>query len=481
MKNNSYIRYVSRQVTIGGVFIGANHPVMLQSMTKTDTHNIAATVDQCIKAFDAGADLMRISVPDKRSAECLATIKNKLAAAGYHQPLAADIHYSPALAMEAARIVEKIRINPGNFSTTPDRSSSVGIMKTEDSTAFQENLRHKLKQLIDTCKVHGTAIRIGVNAGSVPRADHHHKHITEILADAGTGYLQVFESLGFYQTVVSLKTSNPATTAEANLLMIKRMQKERMCYPLHIGVTESGSGISGRVRSALGIMPLLIGNIGNTLRVSLTESPENEILYAKSLVSAGKRLLASLPGALTGRFEQKSPKEYPPDNQHGVDIYSDAANTDDLIADVAGQFVCADSRQKPGHITISAPRLSNRSMADETARQLMQHSGSKSTDTEFVSCPACARTQMNMEKLCAVVKKELPGYPNLKIAIMGCMVNGPGEMADADFGLIAAGKGLVHLFKGQTLLKKNIPPAEAIATIQTMAGETLARQGRPAR
>ncbi len=514
MKHDSNIRYISRQVNIGGVLTGANHPVRLQSMTKTNTHNIPATVEQCIKAFDAGADLMRISVPDKKSAECLKTIKNKLTTAGYHQPLVADIHYRAELALEAARIVEKIRINPGNFDTVPAQLTNVDNPEREDSAVFQEGLRDKLKQLIELCKVHGTAIRIGVNAGSVSRQQHHHKHIAEILAEAGIGYLQVFESLGFYQTVVSLKASSPANTAIANFLMIKRMQEERMCYPLHIGVTEAGSGISGRVRSALGIMPLLIDDIGNTLRVSLTESPENEISFARSLVRAAKTVQAgrhpetrhshkgytcdseynrkpqkksssnayphgagndSFLDALIDRFEKKIRPSHSQDNEPGHDIYSGADNTDDLIADVVRQFVCLDNRQKSRHITISAPGLSNRSMADETARQLMQYAGSKVTETEFVSCPACARARMNMEKLCVRVKEELPGYPTLKIAIMGCMVNGPGEMADAHFGLIAAGKELVHLFRGKVLMKKNIPPAEAIATIRKMASDNISR------
>lgn len=444
--------FLSHVVRVGDLKLGGDYPVRLQSMTRNDTRDVQATTAECIRAFEAGADLMRISVPDHASVKSLRQIKQKLKQSGFSQPLVADIHYHPELACEAARIVEKIRINPGNFdiARTRDQFTTAGNYQTR----WRDSLIFALRPLIEICKEHNTAIRIGLNQGSLPlHLNKPGEQPEQSLVDSGIEYLKILELLGFYKTVVSLKTSSPQSMVNACRSMVSRMQAEKMTYPMHIGVTEAGNGISGRIRSALGVMTLLNQGIGNTIRVSLTETPEKEIRFAKQL-----KKYAS-PGGTVCQIHFSPPEAR-------LTIRSNEKDTDSLIADTVGQYIQFDIKDMVRHVVIDAPETKEKRISEEISAHLLQEAGVYAYETEFISCPACARVSMNMEELVSKAKKQLSGHPGYRIAIMGCMVNGPGEMTGADYGLICTGPGQVHVYKRNVVIKKNLIPDEAINVLK---------------
>ncbi len=444
--------FLSHVVCVGGLKLGGEYPVRLQSMTRNDTRDVQATTAECIRAFEAGADMMRISVPDHASVKSLRKIRQKLKQSGFSQPLVADIHYNPDLALEAARIVEKIRINPGNFdiAQTLDQFATTG----HHQARWRDSLFLLLRPLIEICKEHDTAIRIGLNHGSLPlHLSKRGEQPEKSLVESGIEYLKVLESLGFYKTIISIKTSSPQSMVTACRAMASRMQAEKMTYPMHIGVTEAGSGISGRIRSALGIMKLLNQKIGNTVRVSLTETPEKETVFAKHLKKY------ATPGDTVCQISFLRPEAR-------LTIHSEANDTDSLIADAVSQYIQFDNKDMVREIVIDAPGVKEKKTVQEITAHLLQEAGVHALETTFISCPACARVSMNMEELVGKVKKQLSGHPGYKIAIMGCMVNGPGEMTGADYGLICTGPDRVHVYKRNVLIKKNLVPDEAIKMLK---------------
>jgi len=444
--------FLSHVVRVGGLKLGGDYPVRLQSMTRNDTRDVQATTAECIRAFEAGADLMRISVPDHASVKSLRQIKQKLKQSGFSQPLVADIHYHPELACEAARIVEKIRINPGNFDIARTRDQVVTA--GHHQTGWRDSLFLVLRPLIEICKEHGTAIRIGLNHGSLPlHLSKRGEQPEKSLVESGIEYLKILESLGFYKTIVSLKTSSPQSMVTACRTMASRMLAEKMTYPIHIGVTEAGSGFSGRIRSALGIMNLLNQGIGNTIRVSLTETPEKETVFAKQLKKH------ATPGDTVYQISFSRPEAR-------LTIHSEANDIDSLIADTVNQYVQFDNKEMVRDVVIDAPGIKEKRAIQEITSHLLQAAGIYAHETTFISCPACARVSMNMEELVSKVKKQLSGHPGYKIAIMGCMVNGPGEMTGADYGFICTGPGRVHVYKRNVPIKKNLVPDEAIKMLK---------------
>ncbi len=419
-------------LNIGNLHLGGEHPIRLQSMTDTDTRDIKATVAQCIRAFEAGADLMRISVPDQASLQALKSIKNKLNNDGFHQPLVADIHFKPELALAAATIVPKIRINPGNFI----KASTKNKTKIPGKEQHLELLQEALKPLAKRCKEHGTAIRIGTNAGSLPQHIFDTDGFTPAaMVQATFEYISVFEALGFKKLVISLKASDPVLMFESCRLMADRMMQNNTLYPMHVGVTEAGEGLGGRVRSALGLIPLLQSGIGDTIRVSLTEPPEQEINFGKKIISV-----------MESYRQEASRTNYPDEDEDYVIVK--------LIADAGGSLLNNDIND----LSVSTPGITDKHFAEKLCNELLQAAGKRHGSTTFISCPACARTKFDIGSFVKQIKQELPEYPGLKIAVMGCVVNGPGEMAGADYGILGTPKGTVHIYKGTKCILKHIAP-----------------------
>ncbi len=452
----------SREVVVGNTPLGGAHPIRIQSMAKTDTRDVPATVQQCQQAFDTGAHYMRISIPDTHSLKALEKIKNKLVVSGYHQPLIADIHYSSDLAEKAAGVAEKIRINPANFGSSPVRHahySKQNLSSQYASGRANEQLMDNLAAVTRACKKHGTAIRLGGNTGSL-RTDQREGHSQRgsiHLINKMSKYIDIMEELDFRDIVISIKASHPAETVEASRLMYRTLQQSEKNYPLHIGVTESGMGLSGRISSALGILPLLQDGIADTIRVSLTEKPVHEIAFAKHLLqSAGTRFLKTCKSEVCNNI---------------LEMSTQARDTDALVSEAVSTFLAMAGKPNIHHITIEAPNITDQRVAEEVALLLMEHTGISSAGTRFISCPACARTSTDMEELCRVFRKELAGFPGITIAIMGCMVNGPGEMAVADYGVIASSKGKVNVFKSGRSIRNNATAEEAVDLIKLSLSE----------
>ncbi len=381
----SFSRFPTRVVNIGDLPMGGSFPVRVQSMTNTDTLNTIATVEQSIRMIEAGCEYVRIAVPGMRETENLREIKKELRKRGYHTPLIADVHFNPGLAEVAATIVEKVRINPGNY--LPARNRKPGTRNPEPeirnaergasvSPLETEQIADRLKPLLTICKEHGTAIRIGTNHGSLSgRIVDRYGDTPLGMVESALEFARICEAFSFHNLVLSMKASNTRVMIAANRLLVERMKEEGMNYPLHLGVTEAGAGEDGRFKSAIGIGSLLADGIGDTIRVSITEDPEFEIPVA-----------------------------------YGI----------------------------------------------------LQAAGTRFTKTEFISCPSCARTLFNIQETLKKVKERTSHLTGLKIAVMGCIVNGPGEMADAHYGYIGAGKGKVMLYKGQTVVKKDVDETAAV-------------------
>lgn len=354
----------------------------VQSMTNTDTLDTIATVEQSIRMIDAGCEYVRIAVPGIKETENLAEIKKELRKRGYQTPLIADVHFNPKLAEIAATIVEKVRVNPGNYTdkrrVSNGKQLKDGVGQLTDH-AYQKELEliaERIKPLISICKSHGTAIRIGTNHGSLSDRILDRYGDTPLgMVESALEFARICESFSFHNLVLSLKSSNTRVMIAANRLLVERMKQAGMNYPLHLGVTEAGAGEDGRLKSAIGIGSLLADGIGDTIRVSITEDPEFEIPVA-----------------------------------YGI----------------------------------------------------LQAAGTRISKTEFISCPSCARTLFNIQEALQKVKERTSHLTGLKIAVMGCIVNGPGEMADAHYGYVGAGKGKVMLYKGQTVVKKNVDETMAI-------------------
>ena len=271
-------------VKVGNLFIGGNHPVVIQSMTNTDTLDTEATVEQCKRLFDAGCQMVRITAPGLKEARNLEKIKNGLRQSGYEGPLVADIHFLPDAALVAAGIVEKVRINPGNYC---DRKTGKTEFSKAERQAEIERITQRLSPLVEVCRKQGTAIRIGVNQGSLSeRIVARYGNTPQAMVESALEFLQIFESLDFDQLVISMKSSRVRTMDKAVRMLVERMRRKGRIYPLHLGVTEAGDGEDARVVSTIGIGSLLLDGIGNTIRVSLTEPPENEIPVAKDILEA---------------------------------------------------------------------------------------------------------------------------------------------------------------------------------------------------
>ncbi len=577
-----YQGYRSDIISIGSLTMGGDLPVRVQSMTSTDTNDVAASVSQSIRIIEAGGELVRLTAQGVREAASLAAIKRELRQAGFTTPLCADIHFNPAAAEEAARIVEKVRINPGNYADR--RASFIKVELTDgEYRAELERTRERLLPLIRICSEYGTAIRIGVNHGSLSdRIMTRYGNTPEGMAISAIEFLEIFRGEGFGRLVVSMKSSDTLTMVLANRLLVKMMEEKGMHYPIHLGITEAGEGEDGRIISAAGMGTLLTEGIGDTIRVSLSEPPEAEIPVAKAIIatvggergrverplpplqqrtageryhpqvytieknpdhagspfaekstvgtgspltgkspgSAGSPLTGKSPGSagspltgkstggagspLTGKstggtgspfaetesdigkplFIDESGKVWeegiltltaskllsfagndafdrllnPIFGSDNLSEGHDATGLAITAATLLGRFFIA---RQPAGIAISNRGRPQGEELKRLAFSILQATEARITRTRYISCPTCGRTRFNLPEAVRRVKTATAHLTGLKIAIMGCVVNGPGEMAGADYGYVGAGAGKVNIYRGTEAVYRNVPEEEA--------------------
>jgi (E)-4-hydroxy-3-methylbut-2-enyl-diphosphate synthase len=379
------IKMQTFQIIIGNLTMGGDAPVRVQTMANTDTNNVEMSVEQAIRAIDAGAELVRFTTQGMREAQSLVEIHKRLRVAGYNVPLVADVHFTPDVADFIAQYVEKVRINPGNYIKSIKQKGDNSDYTDEEFFAERELLRLRFVKFLNICRTYGTAIRIGVNHGSLSeRMMNRYGDTPRGMVESALELMEMCREEGFEKVVVSLKASNTVLMVQAVRLLAQTMEERGFHFPIHLGVTEAGDGEDGRIKSAIGIGTLLVDGIGDTIRVSLSEPPEDEIPVA-----------------------------------YGI---------------------------------LQATRL-------------------RITKTEYISCPSCGRTLFDLQTVIAKIKEKTAHLTGLKIGIMGCIVNGPGEMADADYGYVGAGRGRVSLYKKQICVRKNVPEADAVNVLVELIKE----------
>ena len=614
-----YSRFKSREVKVGSIGIGGNNPIRIQSMTTTDTMDTLATVEESIRMIDAGCELVRITAPSKREAQNLKNIKEELAIRGYNTPIIADIHYTPNAAEIAATIIEKVRVNPGNYA---DKKKFENIEYTDDT--YNEEIKRiskKFTPLVRICKEHGTAMRIGTNHGSLSdRILSRYGDTPKGMVESAMEFLRICRDEDYHEIILSMKASNARVMVQAYRMLVAEMIKEGMDYPLHLGVTEAGEGEDGRIKSAVGIGTLLADGIGDTIRVSLTEAPEFEIPVAQNLLKHFEGIeehdsIQKITKNPLHSFDYKRRKTNEVLNIGGGNVpivmadfclkekitaasffavgsnYSvplDKWNLTDMAADyvfvgnhdldfeVPGTlgviynykkwivhrkgypfltindyldegeiseklnivYVCLSdlceelfSRLKTDNTAvlmidtynengtaeqrklftelmnngIKTPVIIGRAYGDLSEEQLqlsassdlgallldglgdgifiaaencgsyqsinslafgiLQASRTRISKTEYISCPSCGRTLFDLQETTAKIRKETDHLKGIKIGIMGCIVNGPGEMADADYGYVGTGKGKITLYKEQEVVEKNIAEDKAVTSL----------------
>lgn len=554
-----HMRYHSLEVKIGMLKIGGNNPICLQSMTNTPTMDTRATVDQAIRMIEAGSAMVRITAQGPKEAAHLQVIKGQLKALGYNVPLIADIHYSPEAAEIAAGIVEKVRINPGNYVDRPN-SAKVNYSDSEYEAEL-EKISKSLAPLLSICKEYGTAIRIGVNHGSLSqRIVDRYGDTPEGMVQSALEFTRICHKHGFHNLVLSMKSSNVRVMVSAYLMLAEKLMAEGLNYPLHLGVTEAGDGEDGRLKSIAGIGALLARGIGDTIRVSLTEDPEFELPVAKSIVDRfqqlnekgetvrfirpdllvnveadysretsacgniggknpvavlirqnGQYLIADEEGSVRPVISQlilvdetmitdklpdllsqlsKNPEmvilaEAGADKLRMLDkalfqnelknplilkspvvcnskqemLLENSLNPGNMLIDGIGSGICIDASEVP---VTDAIRI---------GFGLLQATRMRISRTEFISCPSCGRTLFDIQSTLQQVKARTGHLKGLKIGVMGCIVNGPGEMADADYGYVGAGNGKVNLYKGKVPVKRGVPESEAVEALVELIKE----------
>jgi len=505
--------YKSDIIQIGSLTMGGDLPVRVQSMTNTDTLNTASSVSQCIRIIEAGGELVRLTAQGVREAENLAAIKSGLRAAGFETPVCADIHFNPGAAEVAARIVEKVRINPGNYA---DKRASFIRQEFSDSEwkAELERTRERLMPLIKICTEYGTAVRIGVNHGSLSdRIMTRYGNTPEGMAVSAIEFLKIFRGEGFNRIVVSMKSSDTLTMVMANRLLVKMMNEEGMHYPIHLGITEAGEGEDGRIISAAGTGTLLAEGIGDTVRVSLSEPPEAEIPVARAIIRAVTGDAGRVKNPVAP-LEQRRPGErwFPQVYTREEDRFNDESGapfTGEVLTVTPSELKATEDRlaydrilnpvfncDDPEQLAIEAAALLGRffiarhpaglcisnsgAVQGDALRRLafsvLQATEARITRTRYISCPTCGRTRFNLQEAVQKVKAATAHLTGMKIAVMGCVVNGPGEMAGADYGYVGAGEGKVHIYRGTEAVLKNVPEAEALDKLLELINNDQARQ-----
>ena len=428
-------------------------------MATTDTNDTEASVAQAKRIIDAGGELVRFTTQGIREAENMKNISARLKADGYDTPLVADVHFTAHTADVAALYCEKVRINPGNY-VDPGRTFKHLEYTDEEYAAELKKIEAKLIPFINICKEHHTAVRIGVNHGSLSdRIMSRYGDTPEGIVESCMEFLRIFRREQFDNVVISIKASNTVVMVTTVRLLVKTMDAEDMHYPLHLGVTEAGEGEDGRIKSAVGIGALLTEGIGDTIRVSLSEEPEREIPVARKLVEL-------IPECT--RLRQEAEASIKDDT---ITLTLDAPDweTFQLKAAMAVGALLIDHKATKLTILCSAEgRLQSKNSQfsilnlSTLADSILQAARIKFTKTEYISCPGCGRTLYNLQETIAKIKAATKNLVGLKIGIMGCIVNGPGEMADADYGYVGAGRGKISLYRQKECVEKNIPEEEAV-------------------
>ena len=447
---------------VGNITIGSESPIRVQSMTTTNTNDTEASVAQAKRIIAAGGELVRLTTQGRREAENMANISAALKAEGIMIPLVADVHFNANVADVAALYCEKVRVNPGNY-VDPARTFKKLEYTDEEYAEELKKIEERFVPFLNICKEHKTAVRIGVNHGSLSdRIMSRYGDTPEGIVESCLEFLRICKREQFGDVVLSIKASNTVVMVASVRLLVKAMDKEDMHYPLHLGVTEAGEGEDGRIKSAVGIGALLTEGIGDTIRVSLSEEPEAEIPVAKKLVNFIDECAAKRENA---RIEGDT-----------LFLDFDEENTEDLQlkAAMAAGALLIDGKAK--ELTIYNKGVEQKELADS----ILQAARVKFTKTEYISCPGCGRTLYDLRGTIAKIKeaigeaaKQDKRFNTLKIGIMGCIVNGPGEMADADFGYVGAGPNKISLYKGKECVEKAIPEAEAVDKLLTLIRENL--------
>ena len=442
-------RRITTVAHVGNIAIGGDNPIRIQSMATTDTNDTEGSVAQAKRIIDAGGELVRFTTQGIREAENMKNISARLKADGYQTPLVADVHFTAHTADVAAQYCEKVRINPGNY-VDPGRTFKHLEYTDEEYAAELEKIEKKLVPFINICKEHHTAVRIGVNHGSLSdRIMSRYGDTPEGIVESCMEFLRIFRREQFNDVVISIKASNTVVMVTTVRLLVKTMDQEDMHYPLHLGVTEAGEGEDGRIKSAVGIGALLTEGIGDTIRVSLSEEPECEIPVARKLVDL-------IPECIQLRAEAEASIK---DDTITLALDAPDMETLQLKASMAVGALLID--RKATKLTIQSPLL-REGQGEVLADAILQAARIKFTKTEYISCPGCGRTLYNLQETIARIKAATSHLVGLKIGIMGCIVNGPGEMADADYGYVGAGRGKISLYRAKECVEKNIPEAEAV-------------------
>ena len=423
------------------LLIGHEAPIVVQTMCNTHTSDVEASVAQCVKLYEAGAQMIRLTVPSMGQVESIREIRARLRAQGINVPLVADVHFSAEIALAVAEVVEKVRINPGNFHKD------------------HEKARELFAQLVQVCKRNGTAIRIGLNHGSLgERITNLYGNTPLAMKEAVMEWLNMCVENDFYNIVVSLKASNTIVMVEAYRLLAQQMKENGVAFPLHLGVTEAGNGDGGRIKSCVGISALLSDGIGNTIRVSLTEDPVNEIPVAQYLADRYDGRLYSSMSAI--QIEGKKV----------VATYA-APSRERLLLDVSCDFGKRLLDREIDEIVLKGYYLDSEGnevllddseFAEYLVDELLQAARRRFYRPEYIACPGCGRTMYNLESTFNEVKRRTAHLKGMVIAVMGCIVNGPGEMADADWGYVGEGNGKVSIYKKKTPVLRHVPENEAI-------------------
>ena len=498
---------------VGNITIGGGAPIRVQSMNTTNTNDTEACVAQAKRIISAGGELVRLTTQGSREAENMKNISAALKAEGIMTPLVADVHFNANVADIAAKYCEKVRVNPGNY-VDPARTFKKLEYTDEEYQAELKRIEERFVPFLNICKEHHTAVRIGVNHGSLSdRIMSRYGDTPEGIVESCMEFLRICKRENFNDVVLSIKASNTVVMVTSVRLLVKAMDQEDMHYPLHLGVTEAGEGEDGRIKSAVGIGALLSEGIGDTIRVSLSEEPENEIPVAKKLIDPPLPSLQGREKVTDVKSENLSSPLSPSDipstplspsvPPHTVcrwivdDVLYVALNEDDaddvklyaamwagapLIDGKAHELVIYnkgelfDSSVK-SEVIMTRPTDSQSvtspspwgGAGEGVSESILQAARVRFTKTEYISCPGCGRTLYDLQGTIARIKAAVskaaetnPRFKTLKIGIMGCIVNGPGEMADADYGYVGAGPNKISLYKGKECVEKNIPEAEAV-------------------
>lgn len=457
--------------------VGGDNPVAVQSMTNTPTMDTAACVDQIIRIADVGGDIVRLTAQTPAHARNLGEIRRQVRERGCEVPLVADIHFNPAAAFEAALHVEKVRINPGNF-IDPGRTFAKIDYTDDEYAAELQRLRDAFVPFVELCRSRGVAIRLGVNHGSLSdRIRNRYGDTPEGMVESAMEFLRICAAMKFDDVVISIKSSNVVVMTRTVRLLARTMESEGMAYPLHLGVTEAGDGDDGRIKSAVGIGSLLADGLGDTIRVSLSEAPEREIPVARMIIDHIDRCRNTSDRTYSidgGRCAVGYPDvirrvgaacDACPGTTFDLRVSYPAALSPEEVKIAAsvdlGYLLLERGDRVTDDIVIEAPSMSA-AECETLVLDILQATRRRITKTEYIACPGCGRTLFDLQGVLARVKAATASLKGLKIGVMGCIVNGPGEMADADYGYVGAGPGRVSLYKGMTCVAKNLPTDEAL-------------------